>query len=75
MAPAAALQAAQRWLRTVTNAELADLFRERQEQAPDRPRMPYKVAQDEFTTRAGRDRDGRPYAAPYFWAPFTFQGA
>ena len=68
--PACALRDAQRWLRTVTVAELMALLREAKELPP--PAGPLAAA-----TRSALRKDAadhRPYAAPWFWAAFIVCG-
>jgi CHAT domain-containing protein len=81
--PAAALQAAQRWLRDVTYDELDAYLdghrrlKEASEQGLERMSWGLlKEARREVrrARRAGQG-DARPYAAPYHWAPFVFYGA
>jgi CHAT domain-containing protein len=72
--PAAALRAAQRWLRDVTNRELGELFQARRDSAPDRARTPYALAHKKFIEHTVGDPQGRPFAAPRYWAAFTFHG-
>jgi CHAT domain-containing protein len=76
MSPAQALSEAQRWLRTVTGAELSELFDQYADLAPDRPRMPYKTAEKLFREYAlvGNNAESRPFSEPYFWAAFSFAG-
>jgi CHAT domain-containing protein/tetratricopeptide (TPR) repeat protein len=77
LAPAAALRKAQLWLRDVTNAELSELFARYKLTATDRPtstRMAYEMASKKFREHTLRDPDERPYAHPYYWAPFVFYG-
>jgi CHAT domain-containing protein len=77
LAPAAALRQAQLWLRDVTNAELSELFARYKLSATDRPtatRMAYEMASEKFREHTLRDPHERPYAHPYYWAPFVFYG-
>jgi len=77
MQPAAALREAQLWLRDVTNAELSELFEKYKMTAPDRPersRMAFELASERFREHTLRDPDERPFAHPYYWAPFVFYG-
>jgi CHAT domain-containing protein len=68
--PACALRDAQRWLRTVSVAELMALLRAAKELPP--PAGPLAAA----TRSALRSHaaDHRPYAAPWFWAAFIICG-
>ncbi len=78
--PAEALRQAQGWLRDLTNAELEAYLTRHQAIAEARrqaaQRMPFSLIEEllirVFTTD---DPAARPYADPYFWAPFTFSGA
>jgi CHAT domain-containing protein len=72
--PAAALRAAQRWLRDATNQELSQVFQRRIEAATDRSRMPYALAREKFDTHTTRNPQVKPFTAPRFWAAFTFHG-
>lgn len=75
--PAAALRKAQLWLRDVTNAELSELFAKYKLTATDRPastRMAYEMASEKFREHTLRDPNEKPYAHPYYWAPFVFYG-
>lgn len=77
MRPAKALRQAQLWLRELTNAELSALFAGYKRSAPDAPtgsRMPYGMAQREFRRYTLDDPDARPFARPFYWAPFVFNG-
>jgi CHAT domain-containing protein len=81
--PAAALQAAQRWLRDVTNAELASYLeghrRLKEASEQQQERMSWALIKE--TRRevrravAAGQGDARPYEAAYHWAPFVFYGA
>ncbi|MCX7840277.1 MAG: CHAT domain-containing protein, partial [Anaerolineae bacterium] len=73
--PAAALRAAQQWLRDATSQELADLFATYRDTAPDAPtRMAYATAKEQMTRHATRTPNARPYASPYYWAAFGMYG-
>ncbi|MGB9724558.1 MAG: CHAT domain-containing protein [Chloroflexia bacterium] len=78
--PARALRRAQRWLRDLTNAELEGYLARHQEIAEARRqaarRMPL-VMIEELLLQAitTEDPDARPYARPYYWAPFVLLGA
>jgi len=74
MAPAEALRAAQRWLRNVTNAELSAVFDVKRRTAPDRPRMAYQVAREQFRRYTLNQPTARPFSDSYFWAPFVLTG-
>jgi CHAT domain-containing protein len=79
---AAALRLAQRWLRDVNNTDLGKYLdahqRLKEQMARDDERMSWVLIKDERrrvrqALREGRG-DERPFADPYFWAPFTFFG-
>ncbi len=77
MLPARALRRAQLWLRDVTNAELGERFKVYKQTAPDAPdssRMAYALAREMFVKHTLRDPHERPFAHPYYWAPFAFYG-
>ncbi|MGW6504153.1 CHAT domain-containing protein [Nonomuraea angiospora] len=66
--PAAALRAAQLWLRDSTRASLAAVYEKRIEEGHDE-------FMDAYTElMLGGDPGGRPYAHPFYWAPFTLTG-
>ena len=75
--PAAALRAAQLWLRNVTKSELSELFDFYRKQARDRPatRMVYETAQENFRKHTLSEPDKKPFAHPFYWAPFVLYGA
>ncbi|MFO7539534.1 MAG: CHAT domain-containing protein [Chloroflexota bacterium] len=71
LAPAAALRQAQLWLQEVSAGELADYFAaKRKEQAG-----PSSVISAAWRRFAAEKPKSRPFAHPYYWAPFTFMGA
>jgi len=70
-----ALRAAQRWLRNVTNGELATVFDRFRQEATDRTRMTYAAAQEEFVKHTLADPECKPFEHPYFWGGFTYTGA
>jgi len=72
--PAAALRAAQRWLRDVTNKELSFAFQKRKETLSDQLPISYKLAKDNFTKYVTTNPAEKPFASPRFWAPFVFHG-
>jgi CHAT domain-containing protein len=74
MAPAEALAAAQRWMRTVTNAELSTFFEVKRDSASDRPRMPYQVARQQFRQFTLSKPKDCPFSHPFYWAPFVVTG-
>lgn len=66
--PAAALRAAQLWLRDSTRASLAAVYEQRIEEG-------HGQFVDAYSDLAlGGDGDERPYAHPFYWAPFTLTG-
>jgi CHAT domain-containing protein len=79
-APASALRNAQRWLRDVSNASLSTLFERLKRQASDVPNAgaagtTLALAKEQFSKYTGRPLHERPFAHPYYWAPFVFYGA
>jgi CHAT domain-containing protein len=76
LAPAHALCNAQLWLRDITNAELSELFDFYRQQSADRPhmRMIYTMAQTKFREYTLAEPNERPFASPYYWAPFVLYG-
>lgn len=77
--PAAALRSAQRWLARSTIAEL-DAFIALHDQGlgsgdPVRDLVPAIAHPGAIPRRYRRSADERPFAHPYFWAPFVFVGA
>jgi len=74
--PAEALRRAQLWLRSVTNAELAELFNlYRRNPSGTQSRITYETAQASFLEYTLAEPGTRPFADPYYWAPFVFYGA
>lgn len=67
---AAALREAQRWLRDVTAGELATYIQQRRDTAPS-PRPALSAAWRRFV---GSPPEQRPFAEPFYWAPFTVYG-
>ncbi|WP_431930253.1 CHAT domain-containing protein [Nonomuraea jabiensis] len=66
--PAAALRAAQLWLRNSTRASLAAVYEKRLEEG-------HEEFMDAYTElMLGGDPGERPYAHPFYWAPFTLTG-
>ena len=74
MPPAESLREAQRWLRNVTHGELSAFFDVKRLSAPDRPRMAYQLAREQFRRYTFMKADSRPFSHPYFWAPFVLTG-
>ena len=82
LAPAAALRRAQDWLRTRTADDLVALFEvQRSVAAADRPDQDEDVRMSGVDASAAlrefglQEPSSRPYAAPYYWAPFVAIGA
>ncbi len=80
MAPPAALRRAQLWLRDATAGELMRFF-EQQRALREQERVSAERGLSEEAAAAAVDRfileDSavRPFADPYYWAPFLFMGA
>jgi CHAT domain-containing protein len=75
LTPAQALRKAQLWLRDVTNAELTELFDVyRNAEHSSQTRMAYETAQERFSVHSRAEPDEKPFAHPYYWAPFVFYG-
>ena len=74
--PVQALRKAQLWLRNITNRELREVFDFYRQSAVDRPesRMTFDLAQANFRKYALASPEERPFAHPYYWAPFIFFG-
>jgi hypothetical protein len=79
LAPPEALRRAQCWLRDATNADLDAYLSHheafalaRQQQAE---RMPLSAVHTLLGPVLKGDPNERPYAHPYYWAPFVFYGA
>ncbi len=71
-----ALRHAQIWLRDVTAGELARRFADEEEDALlSLTRTSIRAASDYFTRFTNLDPKEKPFAHPYYWAPFTFSGA
>jgi CHAT domain-containing protein len=81
IAPVPALRRAQRWLATISAGELYDRLAADtglQAAAPSEAavaRLPVEVAVMGRARFERADRDKRPFAHPYHWAPFVFVGA
>ena len=77
MPPARALRCAQLWLRDVTNTELSMLFGRFKQTAlgaPEQVGISYDLARKNFTRYTLGPPAERPFAHPYYWAPFAFYG-
>jgi CHAT domain-containing protein len=74
LAPAAALRAAQVWLRDSTAAEmrLAERWYEVKKTTAD-PNLAVRAIKAAKACELHPDR--RPFRHPYYWAPFTLSGA
>lgn len=73
MNPAPALRAAQMWLRDVTAEELANRFDDESQQLMSPLKEEEALAYWYRFERMGKEK--RPFAAPYYWAAFTFTGS
>jgi CHAT domain-containing protein len=67
---AQAMRRAQNWMREVTGDELSELLRPLQED----PGQLGELAAGLRTSLYGMGPEERPFAHPYFWAPFTVSG-
>jgi CHAT domain-containing protein len=76
MSPALALHFAQKWLRQVTNVQLAEFFEQRQSELTTMNHaLDSSLVQKQFVKYAlARAGDEQPFSHPYYWAPFTFHG-
>jgi hypothetical protein len=79
LAPCAALRAAQRWLRDVTNAELEAYVARHDALASAKREVMERMAAGlslaiEVRVFASDDPNARPFSDPKFWAAFTFNG-
>jgi CHAT domain-containing protein/tetratricopeptide (TPR) repeat protein len=72
--PATALRNAQRWLRDVTNRELAQYLQIFQSARSDGPHQSYKMAWDRFAEHARTEPARRPFEHPYYWGAFVLHG-
>ncbi|HFD39093.1 MAG TPA: CHAT domain-containing protein, partial [Anaerolineae bacterium] len=77
--PLFALRRAQTWLRDLTNAELEAYLAHHEAIAEARrqgaQRMPFALLEELLIqVITAQDPAARPYADPYFWAPFAFYG-
>lgn len=70
-----ALRLAQIWLRDVSAGELAQRFAAEEKTRLNSGQASSKFISDCFTIFEGQDPKVRPFAHPYYWAPFTFSGA
>ncbi len=80
LAPPQAVRQAQVWLRDLTNADLEAYLAYHEAIARARlesgRRMPFTLLEELLVkVITTGDPQARPYADPYFWAPFTFTGA
>jgi CHAT domain-containing protein len=64
------LQAAQNWMRQATVDELLELLLP----LKNEPEPVGGLAAQFRTELMGREPEERPFAHPYFWAPFTVSG-
>lgn len=74
---AEALRQAQLWLRGVTAAELGERFSEERKAILGYTRMSATVVSAQyrrFTDKKNFQPQDRPFANPYYWAAFTFNG-
>ena len=73
------MRQAQRWLRDLTNADLEEYLNRHEALAQARrsteSRMPMVLIGSLLSRAILSDPRARPYAEPYFWAPFTCHGA
>jgi CHAT domain-containing protein len=79
MSPSKALRQAQRWLRDINSAELAEYFEAHHQlnrgRQPAFPHMPEVVALAELWPFTLEDPTACPFKnQPYYWAPFIFVG-
>ena len=76
--PIQALRQAQIWLRDLTNADLEVYLEHHEAIAQARreaaQRMPFSLLAELFEVVVTHDPTARPYADPYFWASFTYNG-
>ena len=80
LSPPQAVRQAQVWLRDLTNADLEAYLTHHEAIARARlesgRRMPFTLLEELLVkVITTGDPQARPYADPYFWAPFTFTGA
>ena len=71
---ARALRLAQSWLRDVTAGQLEAYFNS-QEILTQADRWPVQLAAAGSVRFSLEDADSRPFASPYYWAPFVLAGA
>ncbi len=79
MPPVRALRRAQGWLRDVTAGELLAYFRHHKalqdaQRRLSQERWPEEVVIEQATKFSLEDPDARPFAHPYYWAPFLYIG-
>ena len=78
--PPAALRRAQLWLRDVTVGELLTLLDQQRAPREDDRRTAEHGLSEQLAAAAAaplllKDPVARPFASPYYWAPFLFLGA
>ncbi len=74
LSPPEALRQAQRWLRDVTAAELADRF-SAERLATLGLKLPPAIISEGYRRFVDHDGPPRPFREPYYWAGFVFNGA
>lgn len=72
--PAAAVSAAQRWLRDASAGELAERVTSLRSALTDDDGETDTALSDVWRDLVGSDPDDRPFAAPEYWAAFTYTG-
>ncbi|MDL5056860.1 CHAT domain-containing protein, partial [Geitlerinema calcuttense] len=77
LTPPLALQQAQNWLKTVTNAQLTQWYSQQAKEFTGKGARHYQRAAKNLQTDiegAKIDPNDRPYKHPYYWAAFTLSG-